>query len=57
MASSRGSGCWSSTTCWPPAGTAAAACELVERVGGVVVGLAVLLELTFLSGRGAAARS
>lgn len=33
-------------------GTAAAACELVERIGGVVAGLAVLLELTFLSGRG-----
>lgn len=32
-------------------GTAAAACELVERVGGVVAGLAVLLELTFLGGR------
>jgi adenine phosphoribosyltransferase len=32
-------------------GTAAAACELVERAGGVVVGLAVLLELTFLGGR------
>jgi adenine phosphoribosyltransferase len=32
-------------------GTAAAACELVERVGGVVAGLAVLLELTFLNGR------
>jgi adenine phosphoribosyltransferase len=32
-------------------GTAAAACGLVERVGGVVSGLAVLLELTFLNGR------
>jgi adenine phosphoribosyltransferase len=32
-------------------GTGAAACELVERVGGVVVGLAVLLELTLLNGR------
>ena len=32
-------------------GTAAAACELVERVGGVVAGLAVLMELTFLGGR------
>jgi adenine phosphoribosyltransferase len=32
-------------------GTAAAACELVERVGGVVCGLAVLLELTSLKGR------
>lgn len=32
-------------------GTAAAACELVERAGGVVCGLAVLLELTSLKGR------
>jgi adenine phosphoribosyltransferase len=32
-------------------GTAVAACGLVERVGGVVSGLAVLLELTFLKGR------
>lgn len=32
-------------------GTAAAACELVERVGAVVTGVAVLLELTFLAGR------
>jgi len=33
-------------------GTAAAACELVERLGGVVVGCAFLLELGFLGGRG-----
>ena len=32
-------------------GTAEAACELVERAGGVVAGLSVLLELTFLNGR------
>jgi adenine phosphoribosyltransferase len=32
-------------------GTAAAACALVERAGGVVAGLAVLLELTLLNGR------
>ena len=32
-------------------GTARAACELVEELGGVVVGVAVVVELTFLSGR------
>jgi adenine phosphoribosyltransferase len=32
-------------------GTAAATAELVERAGGVVAGLAFLLELTFLAGR------
>ncbi len=32
-------------------GTAAAACDLVERAGAVVVELAVLLELGFLAGR------
>ena len=32
-------------------GTAAAACRLVERVGGSVVGISVLIELGFLSGR------
>jgi adenine phosphoribosyltransferase len=32
-------------------GTAAATAGLVERAGGVVVGLAFLLELTFLAGR------
>lgn len=32
-------------------GTAAAAVELVERLGGVVVGLGFLLELVFLHGR------
>lgn len=32
-------------------GTALAACRLVERLGGVVVGVAVVVELTFLRGR------
>jgi len=32
-------------------GTAAATCRLVERLGGRVVGLSVLAELTFLHGR------
>lgn len=32
-------------------GTAAAAVELVERLGGVVVGLGFLIELSFLHGR------
>lgn len=32
-------------------GTAAAACQLIERAGGTVVGLEMLLELSFLSGR------
>ena len=32
-------------------GTAAAAVELVERLGGVVVGLGFLVELAFLHGR------
>ncbi len=32
-------------------GTARAACELVERTGAHVTGLAVLLELSFLAGR------
>jgi adenine phosphoribosyltransferase len=34
-------------------GTAAALCELVEQLGGVVVGCAFLIELRFLGGRGA----
>jgi adenine phosphoribosyltransferase len=32
-------------------GTAKAACDLVEQVGGVVVGCAFLIELAFLDGR------
>ncbi len=32
-------------------GTAAATCQLVERLGAVVVGCSFLLELTFLNGR------
>lgn len=32
-------------------GTAAATCELVERCGGVVAGVEVILELAFLAGR------
>ena len=32
-------------------GTAAAACDLVEQLGGVVVGVGVVVELTFLPGR------
>ena len=34
-------------------GTAAALCNLVEQLGGVVVGCAFLIELTFLGGRSA----
>ena len=36
-------------------GTAAALCELVEQLGGVVVGCAFLIELSFLGGRSALA--
>ena len=32
-------------------GTAKAKCELVEQLGGVVVGAVFLIELTFLNGR------
>jgi len=32
-------------------GTAKATCELVERLGGTVVGVAFVIELTFLNGR------
>lgn len=32
-------------------GTAGATCQLVERLGGVVAGLAFVIELTFLKGR------
>ncbi len=37
-------------------GTAAAACELVEKLGGVVAGTAFVVELTFLDGRRKLAR-
>ena len=33
-------------------GTAAAACALTEKLGGVVAGMAFAIELTFLNGRG-----
>ena len=33
-------------------GTMAAACKLVEQVGGTVIGCAFLIELSFLNGRG-----
>ena len=32
-------------------GTAAAVCELVEKLGGKVAGVAMLIELEFLKGR------
>jgi len=32
-------------------GTAAAACQLIEKVGGVPVGIAFVIELTFLGGK------
>ena len=32
-------------------GTAAAACQLVEDVGGVVAGVGFLIELSYLGGR------
>jgi adenine phosphoribosyltransferase len=32
-------------------GTARAACQLVEQLGGVIAGVAVLMELSFLDGR------
>jgi adenine phosphoribosyltransferase len=32
-------------------GTASAACKLVERLGGIVVGVSFLIELSFLPGR------
>ena len=47
----RGRGCSSSTTCWPPAGTAAAACDLVIAAGAEVVGFAAMIELVALGGR------
>ena len=32
-------------------GTAAAACKLIDRLGGIVVGVSFLIELSFLPGR------
>ncbi len=32
-------------------GTAAAACKLIDRLGGIVVGVSFLIELSFISGR------
>ena len=32
-------------------GTMAASCRLIERIGGMVVGVAFLIELAFLKGR------
>ena len=32
-------------------GTAKAKCDMVERLGGIVVGVAFVVELTFLPGR------
>ena len=51
MHSTRGTGCWWSTTCWPPGGTAAATIGLVEAAGGTVAGTCVLVELVDLGGR------
>jgi adenine phosphoribosyltransferase len=39
------------TICSRPAGTAAAKAALVEQLGGEVVGLAFLIELSGLNGR------
>jgi len=35
----------------PTGGTAAATAQLVERIGGKVIGIACLIELGFLNGR------
>ena len=50
-ASTPGDGCWCTTTCWPPGGTAATLCELVESLEGEVVACNFLVELGFLGGR------
>ena len=44
-------GCSSTTTCSPPAAPRGRCAELVEELGGVVVGCAFLVELAFLPGR------
>jgi len=38
-------------TCWQPAETAKAVAEVVERMGGIIRGNSVVVELTFLKGR------
>ena len=43
--------CSCTTTCSPPAARRAALCELVEQLGGEVVGCGFLIELAFLDGR------
>ena len=50
----RARACSSTTTCWPPAARRSALCELVEQLGGEVVGCAFLIELAFLGGPRAA---
>ena len=43
--------CSCTTTCSPRAAPRAALCELVEQLGGEVVGCGFLVELAFLGGR------
>ena len=50
-ASGRGSGSWSSTTSWPRAGRPPPRTGLVQQLGGVIAGITVLMELSFLAGR------
>ena len=47
------SGCWSSTTCWPPVARPSATARLVEALGGVIVGIGILIEISALGGRAA----
>ncbi len=51
MRSSPGRVCSSTTTLLATGGTARALCDLVESLGGVVVGCGFLVELAFLGGR------
>ena len=46
-----GGACSCTTTCSPPAAPPRALCELVEQLGGEVVGCSFLIELSFLEGR------
>ena len=39
--------------CWPPGGTAAAACRLLRRAGAEIAAVAVAIELQELNGRAA----